>query len=68
MQKRIDDMVEFVLHCGESSNEWHGDTFDSLTRKIIPDSLAMDQCAFEVVRKSITFDSITDKSLLYLAK
>lgn len=50
LQARIDEMVEFMLNCGENSNEWHGDTFDSLTRKIIPDSLAMDQGTFEVVR------------------
>jgi len=28
LQKRIDNMVEFILNCGEGSNEWHGDTFD----------------------------------------
>lgn len=50
LQKRIDDMVEFVMNCGESSNKWHGDTFDSLTRKIIPDSLSLDQANFEIVR------------------
>lgn len=50
LQKRIDDMVKFMLNCGEASNQWHGDTFDSLTRKLIPDSLAMDQGTFEVKR------------------
>jgi len=50
LQKRIDEMVEFILNCGENGNQWSGDTFDSLTRKVIPDSLALDQCAFEVVR------------------
>src|SRR5690606_35985899 len=50
LQKRIDDMVEFVLNCGENKSQWHGDTFDSLTRKVIPDSLSMDQGTFEVVR------------------
>lgn len=50
LQKRIDTMVEFILNCGDNSNRWHGDTFDSLTRKIIPDSLALDQGIFEVVR------------------
>jgi hypothetical protein len=50
MQKRIDGMVEFLMNCGEESNRWHGDTFDSLTRKVIPDSLSLDQGTFEVVR------------------
>ena len=31
LQKRIDNMVEFMLNCGEDSNRWHGDTFDSFT-------------------------------------
>lgn len=53
LQERIDSMTEFILNCGEGSNEWHGDTFDSLTRKIIPDSLALDQATFEVVRNRV---------------
>lgn len=50
LQKRIDEMVNFIMNCGDNSNKWHGDTFDSLTRKVIPDSLSMDQASFEVVR------------------
>jgi len=50
LQARIDKAVEFVLNCGENSNSWHGDTFDKFTRKLIPDSLALDQATFEVVR------------------
>lgn len=50
LQARIDEMVTFMLNCGDKTNSWHGDTFDSFTRKLIPDSLAMDQATFEVVR------------------
>ena len=48
--KAINDMTESILNCGSDYNAWHGDSLDSLTRKFIPDSLALDQGTFEVIR------------------
>lgn len=70
MQKRIDNMVEFMMNCGEDSNRWHGDTFDSFTRKIIPDSLSLDQGTFEVIRnrKGIPIEMMaTDAATMRIA-
>ena len=70
LQARIDNMVEFIMNCGEDSNRWHGDTFDSLTRKVIPDSLAMDQGTFEVIRnrRGIPIETIaTDGATMRIA-
>ena len=49
-EKDIEEITEFVLNCGTSDNEWHGDTLESLVRKFVPDSLTLDQGTFEVVR------------------
>lgn len=70
LQARIDDMVEFLMNCGEESNRWHGDTFDSFTRKLIPDSLSLDQATFEVVRnrKGLPIEIIaTDSATMRIA-
>lgn len=48
-EKRIEEITEFLLHCGENANSWHGDDLDSLTRKFIHDSLTLDQGTFECV-------------------
>ncbi len=49
-EKRIDELTQFLLNCGDNPNEWHGDTFDSFTRKFISDSLELDQACAEVIR------------------
>lgn len=49
-EARIAELTEFVLNCGDNTNEWHGDNFASFTRKFITDSLELDQCTAEVVR------------------
>ncbi len=49
-QKRIEYLTEFILNCGENQHKYHGDTFQSFTRKVIPDSLTIDQGVFETVR------------------
>lgn len=48
-EKRIEELTEFVLNCGNGSNEWHGDNFHTFTRKFIQDSLALDQGCAEVI-------------------
>ena len=49
-KKDINFLTDFIVNCGTTSNTWHGDDFDSFTRKVIPDSLALDQLCFEVIR------------------
>jgi HK97 family phage portal protein len=49
-QKQAEYLTNFILNCGNASNRWHGDTFDSFLRKFIQDSLSLDQGCFEVIR------------------
>ena len=49
-QRIIEFMVEFLINCGNDSNKWGGDDFDSFLRKVVRDSLELDQLTFEIVR------------------
>lgn len=49
-EKRVAEITEFIMYCGDKKRIWHADTFDTFTRKVIQDSLVLDQCCFEVVR------------------
>ena len=49
-KKEIKRITDFVLNCGDNTNRWHGDTFDKFLKKIVEDSLTLDQATFEVVR------------------
>lgn len=49
-EERIEDITEFMINCGNSSNVWEGDTFETFTSKIIDDSLTLDQASFELNR------------------
>lgn len=49
-KKEIDQIIEFVLNCGEDSNAWHGDSFEQFLRKTTEDSLSLDQLTYEIVR------------------
>ena len=51
-EARIDDIIQFVLNCGNLENTWHADTFDVFIGKIITDSLTLDQGVFECVRNN----------------
>jgi len=48
-ERKAEYYTEFILNCGTNDREWHGDNFHSFTRKVIPDSLIMDQGCFEVL-------------------
>lgn len=48
-RRNIDWLTEFILNCGVEKNKWHGDTFDMFCRKIVQDSLTLDQQTFEIV-------------------
>lgn len=47
--KRIEELTEFILNCGDSGSDYHGDNFNSFTRKFIGDSLCLDQATAELV-------------------
>ena len=46
-QQRIEDIVEFILNCGNLENKWDADSFDVFMGKIVDDSLSMDQATWE---------------------
>jgi hypothetical protein len=49
-KKIIKQITDFVLKGGSASNAWHGDSFDDFLKKIVDDSLSLDQATFEVAR------------------
>ena len=49
-ENRIEDIINFLLNCGNSENFWHADSFDVFIGKIVDDSLTLDQATFENVR------------------
>lgn len=49
-EKRIEQMMEFIVNGGSVENTWHGDDFDTFIRKVIDDSLTLDQATFEIPR------------------
>lgn len=49
-EQRIEQMMEFIMECGSVENTWHGDDFDTFVRKIVDDSLTLDQATYEIVR------------------
>lgn len=49
-KKEIKRITDFVLNCGDATNQWHGDTFDKFLKKLVQDALELDQATFEVVR------------------
>ncbi len=65
--KNIEYLTEFVLNCGSIENSWHGDNFDSFTRKVIKDSLELDQMTFEVprTRKGLPYEVLGTDGATY---
>lgn len=49
---KMDEIARFLLNGGVESNAWDGDTFDTFLKKIVEDSLTLDQATFEVVRNN----------------
>ena len=48
--RRVQDkLTEFILNCGDEANKWDLDDFEAFVRKIVEDSLVLDQASFEVV-------------------
>lgn len=49
-EQRIEQLMTFVIQCGSIENQWHADDFDVFVRKIVDDSLILDQATFEIPR------------------
>lgn len=49
-EKKIVQITEFVLNCGSSDRKWNADTLDVFVRKVMQDSLVLDQACFEIGR------------------
>ena len=49
-KKTINYITKFILNGGKEESSWSGDTFDTYLKKIVADSLTIDQACFEVVR------------------
>lgn len=49
-EQRIEQLMQFVMQCGSVENQWHADDFDVFVRKIVDDSLTLDQATFEIPR------------------
>lgn len=45
----IDKITKFILACGETDREWDMDDFEAFIRKIVVDSLTLDQATFEII-------------------
>lgn len=52
-KREIESIVEFLLNGGEKKRIWMGDSFEQFLRKIVPDSLILDQATFEVIPNRI---------------
>jgi len=49
-EETINDIVEFILNCGNVDNKWKHDTFPVFVGKLMNDALTYDQGTFECVR------------------
>jgi HK97 family phage portal protein len=45
----IEKLKSFLLNCGDEENKWDWDDFEVFIRKIVEDSLVLDQACFEVI-------------------
>lgn len=48
--KAADDLADFICNCGQDSNKWHADDFETFTHKYMDDSFTMDQGTAEIIR------------------
>lgn len=48
----MDHIARFLLNGGAEDNSWDGDTFETFLKKIVEDSLTLDQTTVEIVRNN----------------
>jgi hypothetical protein len=68
--KELNRLTDFMLNCGNPHNKWHADDFETFLRKIVGDSLSLDQYTFEVIRNrkgEINEFQVTDASTFRIA-
>lgn len=69
-KKEIQRITDFILNGGTIDNKWHADSFDSFLKKLVADSLEIDQACFEVVedRKGEPVEYLAvDSGTIYIA-
>lgn len=49
-ERKINEIYDFILNCGNIGSSWSQDTFDVFVQKIMGDSLILDQATAEIVR------------------
>lgn len=49
-EAKIEELTNFLLNCGDDANRWHGDDLQKFGRKLIHDSLVLDQGTAEIIR------------------
>lgn len=48
-QKTIEKLTNFILNCGDDDEKWDLDDFEVFIRKVVEDSLSLDQACFEII-------------------
>lgn len=48
-KRYIDKLCSFILNCGDDDKRWDHDDFDNFIKKIVEDSLSLDQVAAEII-------------------
>lgn len=51
-REQMDMIANFLLNGGNENNSWNGDTFETFLKKIVEDSLTLDQVTAEIVRNN----------------
>lgn len=52
-KRQIETLTEFIVSGGVDTNRWSQDSFEVFIRKIVEDSLVLDQATFEVVQTRV---------------
>ena len=48
-KKIIEKLTKFILHCGDDTSRWDLDDFETFVRKLVEDSLSLDQACAEII-------------------
>jgi len=48
-RRTIERLTQFILSCGQDDRKWDLDDFETFVRKLVDDSLVLDQACFEIV-------------------
>lgn len=45
----IEQLTSFILNCGDDDDKWDMDDFEAFVRKVVEDSMVLDQACFEII-------------------